>query len=151
MNRNWDMINLLHTFSWEVSAILFFGGHLENGRIWSGQESFLNVCHVKNIWCKFHACIIKWSISLNLLTKQLHYYLKSYVYNKKTLFYGLHVSGPQIRVCNGILVFLFLNQNICCGYSKEPSQWDGYFEHQKDMIKLMGKKIITILGHEKFA
>ena len=31
-----------------------------------------NVCHVKNIWCKFHACVIKLSISLNLLTKQLH-------------------------------------------------------------------------------
>ena len=33
-----------------------------------------------------------------------------------------------------------LNQNICCGYSKEPSQWDGSFEHPKHMIKLMGKK-----------
>ena len=73
MNRNWDMINLLPTSSWEVSAILFFGCHLENGRIWSGHESFLNVCHVKNIWCKCFACIIKWSISLNLLPKQLHY------------------------------------------------------------------------------
>ena len=40
---------------------------------------------------------------------------------------------------------LFLNQNVCCGYSKEPSQWDGSFEHQKHMFKLMGKKIITIL------
>ena len=29
--------------------------------------------------------------------------------------------------------FLFLNQNICCGYSKEPSQWDGSFEHPKHM------------------
>ena len=31
-------------------------------------------------------------------------------------------SGPMIRVRNGIFFFLFLNQNICCGYSKEPSQ-----------------------------
>ena len=30
-------------------------------------------------------------------------------------------AGPQIRVGNGKLFFLFLNQNICCGYSKEPS------------------------------
>ena len=29
--------------------------------------------------------------------------------------------GPQIRVCNEKLFFLFLNLNICCGYSKELS------------------------------
>ena len=40
ITRNWDMTNLLHTLPYEMSAILFFGGHLENGRIWSGQESF---------------------------------------------------------------------------------------------------------------
>ena len=34
-------------------------------------------------------------------------------------------------------IFLFLNQNICCGYSKEPSRWDGSFEHTKHMFKLM--------------
>ena len=31
-------------------------------------------------------------------------------------------SDFQIRVRTGEIVFLFLNQNICCGYSKEPSQ-----------------------------
>ena len=41
--------------------------------------------------------------------------------------------------------FYFYHQNICCGYSKEPSQWDGSFEHLKHMLKLMGKKIFTIL------
>ena len=41
--------------------------------------------------------------------------------------------------------FLFLNQNICCGYSKEPSQRDGSFEHPKHMFVLLGKKIVTIL------
>ena len=30
--------------------------------------------------------------------------------------------GPQSRVCNKNLIFLFLKENICCGYSKEPSQ-----------------------------
>ena len=44
------MINFLHTLLGEMAAILFFGGHLENGGIRSGQESFLNVSHVKNIW-----------------------------------------------------------------------------------------------------
>ena len=33
-----------------------------------------------------------------------------------------HVSCLQIRVGTGALFFLFLNRNICCGYSKEPSQ-----------------------------
>ena len=32
------------------------------------------------------------------------------------------VSGLQIRVPFGKLFSLFLIQNICCGYSKEPSQ-----------------------------
>ena len=46
-------------------------------------------------------------------------------------------------------IFLFLKRNICCGYSKEPSQWDGSFEHPKHMLKLMGKKILTILHSKK--
>ena len=32
------------------------------------------------------------------------------------------ITGLQIRVRNGKLFFLLLNQNKCCGYSKEPSQ-----------------------------
>ena len=32
----------------------------------------------------------------------------------------------QIRVRTGKKKFLFPNQNKCCGYSKEPSQWDSY-------------------------
>ena len=38
-------------------------------------------------------------------------------------------TGLELRVHNKNVTFLFLNQNICCGYSKEPSQWDGSFEH----------------------
>ena len=53
--------------------------------------------------------------------------------------------GLQIRVCDQKLIFLFLNQNICFGYSKEPSQWDGSFEHPKQMFKLIDKKILTFL------
>ena len=50
-----------------------------------------------------------------------------------------------LGVRNENLIFLFLNQNICCGYSKEPSQWDGPFEHPKHVLKLMGEKIFTLL------
>ena len=53
-------------------------------------------------------------------------------------------AGPQIGVRNWKLFFLFLNQNICCGYSKEP-RWDGSFQHPKHMFKLMDKKIMAIL------
>ena len=55
------------------------------------------------------------------------------------------LPGLQIRVHIGKLFSLFLIQNICCGYSKEQSQWDGSFEHPKCMLKLMGKKISTNL------
>ena len=46
--------------------------------------------------------------------------------------------GVQIRVCNEEFTFFFLNQNICYGYSKEPSHWYGSFQHPKHMFKLMG-------------
>ena len=41
------------------------------------------------------------------------------------------------------MYFLFISQNICCWYSKEPS--DGSFELQKQMLKMRVKKIFTIL------
>ena len=43
------------------------------------------------------------------------------------------------------IIFLFLNENICCEDSKEPSHRDRSFEHSKRMFKLMVKKIITFL------
>ena len=45
-----------------------------------------------------------------------------------------------LRVCTKNIIFLVLGQNVCCGYSKEP-----FFEHSKDMLKLMGKKTFTLL------
>ena len=61
------------------------------------------------------------------------------------------MSCPQIRVHNRKLFFLFLNQDICCRYSKEPSRWDGSFEHPKHILKPMGKKIIAIFPSSFFA
>ena len=57
----------------------------------------------------------------------------------------MYHAGLQIRLRIGKLFSLFLMQNICCGYSKEPSQWDGSFEHPKHMFKLLDKKIIKLL------
>ena len=57
----------------------------------------------------------------------------------------INQSGHYLRVPTKKLIFLFLNQNICCGYSKEPYQRDGCFEHTKHMLELMDKKIFTLL------
>ena len=53
-------------------------------------------------------------------------------------------AGLQIRVRNRKIIFSFLKRTICCGYSKEPSQRDGSFEHPNHM-KNMDKEIFTIL------
>ena len=49
------------------------------------------------------------------------------------------VTGFQIRVCNGNVLFLFLNKNLCCGYAKEPIQRDGSFKNLKHVFKLFGR------------
>ena len=48
-----------------------------------------------------------------------------------TLIQKLPLTGLYSRVRTKNIIFLFLNQNMCYGYSKEPSQWDGSFEHAK--------------------
>ena len=40
----------------------------------------------------------------------------------------------QIRVRNGKLFLLFLNQNICCGYLNGPIKRIGSFEKQKHTL-----------------
>ena len=52
---------------------------------------------------------------------------------------AIAAPGPQIRVRNWFF-FLFLNQNICCGYSKEPSQWDCSFEHSNTCLSWLIRK-----------
>ena len=34
--------------------------------------------------------------------------------------------------------FLFLNKNICYGFSNEPSQGDGAFEQPRHIFKILG-------------
>ena len=45
----------------------------------------------------------------------------------------INETGLQKRVSNEKLFYLFLNQNIQCGYSKQPSQLNCSFEHSKHM------------------
>ena len=85
-------------------------------------------------------------------TKTMLKVLKTYVKKDRfenicifTLKNDVSLAVLQIRERIEKLITLFLIQNICCGYSKEPSQWDGSFEHPKHMFKLSGKKITAIL------
>ena len=64
--------------------------------------------------------------------------------NHKILAYFLWYRPPDKCVYLKI-VFLFLNKNTCCGYTKEPSQSDSSSEHPKHMFRLLGMKIIAIL------
>ena len=50
-----------------------------------------------------------------------------------------------MRQGNYKLVFLFHNQNISFGYSKEPSHRDGSFEHPRNMFRLLDKTLIMLL------
>ena len=45
---------------------------------------------------------------------------------------------PLVKSAYQKIIFLFLNQNICCGYSKEPSQRDDSFVHPKTYAKTDG-------------
>ena len=93
-----------------------------------------------------------WVITTHILVEKLenlflitHSYvvacLKNYYKPWRIFLRNSVVSGLKLIVRTQKNIFLFLNQNICCGYSKEPSQWDGSFEHTKHMLKLMGKKV----------
>ena len=53
-------------------------------------------------------------------------------------------------MCNSKIIFLFHNQSICFGYSKEPSQCNGSYEHPKHMSKITEKKVFTIFTLKNF-
>ena len=59
------------------------------------------------------------------------------------------LSRPPDKSAWSNKTFLVLNQDICCGCSKEPSQWDGSFEHPKLMFERKDKKILAILHTHK--
>ena len=59
----------------------------------------------------------------------------SFSFNVADLYIRWNTSGSQIRRDKSELYFWFLNQNISCGCSEEPSPWDGSFEHPKHMFR----------------
>ena len=58
-------------------------------------------------------------------------------------------TNRQMRAHNCEFIFLFLNQNMCCGCSKEPSQRDGSFENLKHMFKLKWIRNKCIFNQQK--
>ena len=89
-----------------------------------------------------NCCIVGYcAISSNLLFKFHHSDKRNFL---------CYIAGLQLNVCSMTKKFLVLNQNTFCGFSKEPSHWDGSFEHQKLMFELRNKKIFTILHTKVF-
>ena len=62
-----------------------------------------------------------------------------FIYMYATVFFYSGVCNT-----NRNIIKTFLNQDTCCGYSKEPSQQDTSFELTKHMLKIMGKTKFTI-------
>ena len=93
--------------------------------VWDAEVKPHSTCKDKNVRKKI-IFVLKWlSILLNAFDSLYLYYRTV----KRLL-----ISILQIRVRNGKLVLLFLNQNICCGYLNGPIKWDGSFEDQKHAL-----------------
>ena len=93
--------------------------------VWDAEIKPHSTCKDKNVSKKI-ILVQKWlSILLNAFDSVLLYYRTV----KRLL-----IPILQIRVRNGKLVLLFLNQNICCRYLHGPIKWDGFFEDQKHAL-----------------
>ena len=81
------------------------------------------------------------------IRKYSYFYYQKFCLSWPMMMISLYVSLQHALPILGFrLFFLFLNQNICCGYSKEPSQW----EHPKHMLKLVDKNIFMFFYDQKF-
>ena len=83
--------------------------------VWDAEIKPHSTCKDKNVPKKI-ILVQKWlSILLNAFDSVLLYYRTV----KRLL-----IPILQIRVRNGKLVLLFLNQNICCGYLNGPFKFE---------------------------
>ena len=100
------------------------------------------ICHISSTFLS-KSFGFQWQIKFRTWSAKA-YFLDIFSHLTWTL-----LTPPQclqlIKFCNRVRnrkIFLFLNQTICCGYSKEQSWWDGSFEHPKHILKIMGKKYL---------
>ena len=113
--------------------------HYHGINISTGSLRRLTVC--------WHSCDAIWGHAKKI------YQSKCLFYHGQMKFGVLLISmkpRPLDRSAN-LRISLLISQpkHMLC-VLKEPSQWDGSFEHPKHMIKLMGKKKITILHSKSF-
>ena len=57
---------------------------------------------------------------------------------------------PLVKSASQKLFFLFLIQNICCGYSKEMSQWDGFLITQSMWLIWWVRIFLQFYAAQKF-
>ena len=98
-----------------------------------------HICHIQNSWLKHD---LPASVNDRVIPPFLEDFIfmelcKNKILAKNSEFTGVH---------NYKIIFIFPNHNMCCGYSKEPSQWDSAFEWPKFMFKLIYNKMITNLS-----
>ena len=112
------------------------------GRKESNQTNKIHHCIIKAmctepaiVWT--HTCILQTNRQTYIQTNSVKPI--EHTYTRK---YKIHIApktsklwlGFQIRGYNKTL-FSVLIKNKCCGYSKEPSQWGGSFEHPKHSVQ----------------
>ena len=82
-----------------------------------------------------------WKVSLKILNSGI--ILKTFTH----VFSPLDWGGQSNRQNSKLIDFFssFSIKTYVVGTKKNPSQWDGSFEHPNHMLKIIGKKIFTIL------
>ena len=70
-----------------------------------------------------------------------HKWASWWVYGTNYIMYSHHTGlDEQKNQCQIVNIFLPIIFSICFGCSKEPSHWDGSFEHPQHMFWLRNKK-----------
>ena len=75
-------------------------------------------------------------------------FLHSFTVNSLWITWDNILQGDYFYTAECVIENYFSTKRICCGYSKEPSQYGNYFSNQNMLI---GMKIMIIFLLTKFA
>ena len=81
----------------------------------------------------------RFNISCRLIMQSLNSYME----------FNDFKSWVEIRVSIRLIVFLFLHENICCGYSLEAPRQGASNEYPQHMFSWRNKKNINTFGLKK--
>ena len=105
------------------------------GSVWSIKRWLcITVNSVKEVQCALGQDRV--TICLTMHNKCIRVYCswgKHYKKQHESSYRTLSARPPDKSVYWKI-IFVFLTRNICCGYSKEPSQWDGFLNTQNTCL-----------------